>query len=122
MKARGIDQILLQIDARTYIKIPPARPLFLCNFSDEGAFHDCSLASSRCPDPELKTSPIFDQDEEISLDAELEAAVCYFNDAAYRIGEYVPSGGEVLRCEVAGFGCANGRRSRSRRRGRRSGR
>ena len=54
------------------------------------------------PDPELKTSPIFDQDEEISLDLELEVGVCYFNDAAYRIGEYVLSGGEVLRCEGRG--------------------
>jgi hypothetical protein len=54
------------------------------------------------PDPELKTSPIFDQDDEISLDLELEAGVCYFNDAAYRIGEYVLSGGEVLRCEGRG--------------------
>jgi hypothetical protein len=54
------------------------------------------------PDPELKTSPIFDQDDEISLDLELEAGVCYFNDAAYRLGEYVLSGNEVLRCEGRG--------------------
>jgi len=53
-------------------------------------------------DPELKTSPIFDQDDEISLDLELEAGVCYFNDTVYRIGEYVLSGGEVLRCERRG--------------------
>ena len=54
------------------------------------------------PDPELKTSPIFDQDDEISLDLELEAGVCYFNDVTYRIGEYVLSGAEVLRCEGRG--------------------
>lgn len=54
------------------------------------------------PDPELKTSPIFDQDDEISLDLELEAGVCHFNGVAYRIGEYVMSGGEVLRCEGRG--------------------
>ena len=54
------------------------------------------------PDPELKTSPIFDQDDEISLDLELEAACCYFNDVAYPIGNYVMSGSEVLRCEGRG--------------------
>ena len=35
------------------------------------------------PDPELNTSPIFDEYEEISLDLELEAGVCYFNNRAY---------------------------------------
>jgi hypothetical protein len=54
------------------------------------------------PDPELKTSPIFDQDDEISLDLELEAGACYFNDVAYPIGDYVMSGSEVLRCEGRG--------------------
>jgi len=54
------------------------------------------------PDPELKTSPIFDEDDEISLDLELEAGVCHFNGVPYRIGEYVMSGGEVLRCEGRG--------------------
>ena len=54
------------------------------------------------PDPERKTSPIFDQEEEISLDLELEAGVCYFNDVAYAIGQYVSSGSELLRCEGRG--------------------
>ncbi len=54
------------------------------------------------PDPERRSSPIFDQDDEISLDLELEAGVCYFNDVAYPIGEYVLSGSEVLRCEGRG--------------------
>lgn len=54
------------------------------------------------PDPELKTSPIFDQDDEVSLDLELETGVCYFNDVAYGLGEYVMSGSEVLRCEGRG--------------------
>ena len=35
------------------------------------------------PDPERRTSPILDDDAELSLDAELEAGMCYFNDAAY---------------------------------------
>jgi hypothetical protein len=56
------------------------------------------------PDPERRTSPIFDGDEEeeLSLDLELEAGVCYFNDIAYPIGQYVRSGDEVLRCEGRG--------------------
>lgn len=54
------------------------------------------------PDPERKNSPIFDEDEELSLDAELEAGCCYFNDVAYPIGTYVLSGHEVLRCEGRG--------------------
>ncbi len=54
------------------------------------------------PDPERKTSPIFDEDDEISLDLELEAPVCYFNDVSYPIGKYVLSGNEVLRCEGRG--------------------
>lgn len=54
------------------------------------------------PDPELKTSPIFDPDEEPSLDLELEASVCYFNNVAYPIGQYLRSGSELLRCEERG--------------------
>lgn len=54
------------------------------------------------PDPELKTSPIFDEYEEISLDMELEAGACYFNDMAYPVGEYIRSGSELLRCEGRG--------------------
>ena len=54
------------------------------------------------PDPELKTSPILDNDEEETLDAELEAGACYFNGASYGIGEYVRSGSEVLRCVERG--------------------
>lgn len=55
------------------------------------------------PDPERKTSPIFDEDaEELSLDYELETGVCYFNDTAYPIGSYVLSGDEVLQCEERG--------------------
>jgi hypothetical protein len=61
-----------------------------------------SLPQVGAPDPELKTSPIFDEDDEISLDLELEEGVCYFNDLAYPIGEYVLSGSEVLRCEGRG--------------------
>ena len=54
------------------------------------------------PDPELKTSPIFDEYDEISLDLELEAGACYFNNVAYPIGQYVSSGSELLHCEERG--------------------
>jgi hypothetical protein len=54
------------------------------------------------PDPERKTSPIFDEDEELSPDLELESGACYFNDVAYAIGEFVCSGSELLRCEDRG--------------------
>jgi hypothetical protein len=54
------------------------------------------------PDPERKSSPIFDEYEDISLDSELEAGVCYFNDVAYPIGAYVRSGSELLRCDGRG--------------------
>ncbi|MFL6650414.1 MAG: hypothetical protein ACJ8J7_03910 [Sulfurifustaceae bacterium] len=56
------------------------------------------------PDPERRTSPIFDDgdDEMLSLDREIETGVCYFNDVAYRIGQRVLSGNEILRCEGRG--------------------
>lgn len=55
------------------------------------------------PDPELKTSPIFDgSEEDPSLDQELETGVCYFNNETFTIGSYVCSGNELLRCEGRG--------------------
>jgi len=54
------------------------------------------------PDPERKNSPILDEYEELSLDMEIEAGVCYFNDTAYAIGTYVLSGSELLQCEERG--------------------
>ncbi len=56
------------------------------------------------PDPERRTAPIFDDedDDELSFDLELETGVCYFNDVAYPIGQYVRSGGEILHCEERG--------------------
>jgi len=54
------------------------------------------------PDPERKTSPIIDQEEELSLDMELESGVCYFNDIAYPRGQYLRSGSELLHCEERG--------------------
>ena len=59
------------------------------------------------PDPELKTSPIFereglDTDDILSLDLEHESRFCYFNDVSYPIGQYVRSGSDLLRCEERG--------------------
>jgi hypothetical protein len=55
------------------------------------------------PDPTLRTSPILENvDDDISLDAEIETGVCYFNNVAYPIGEYVLSGDELLKCEGRG--------------------
>lgn len=55
------------------------------------------------PDPERRTSPILDEFEELSLDMELEAGACYFNDISYPMGTYVQSGDEVLHCEERGI-------------------
>ena len=55
------------------------------------------------PDPELRTSPIFDEyDEEGPEELDVETGVCYFNGETYPIGEYVLSGSELLRCERRG--------------------
>ena len=54
------------------------------------------------PDPEHKTSPIVDEDDELSLDLELETGACHFNGVAYPMGQYVRSGSELLHCEERG--------------------
>jgi hypothetical protein len=54
------------------------------------------------PDPELNASPVFDEDEEILLDLEIEAGACYFNNVSYPLGQYLPSGSERLHCEERG--------------------
>ena len=55
------------------------------------------------PDPEKRTSPIFDEDEEYSLDLDQETGACYFNGVAYPVGQYVLSGTELLHCEGKGL-------------------
>lgn len=56
------------------------------------------------PDPELKTSPIYDEyDEDAAAEFDVETPVCYFNGDAYAIGDYVLSGAELLRCERRGI-------------------
>lgn len=54
------------------------------------------------PDPEKRTSPILDEDEEFEADLELETGACYFNGQSYPIGSYVTSGSELLHCERRG--------------------
>ena len=54
------------------------------------------------PDPELRTSPIFDEYADISLDLELETGACYFNNTVYAVGQYLRSGSELLHCEERG--------------------
>jgi hypothetical protein len=56
------------------------------------------------PDPELRNSPIFDDSDrdDLDLDVELEEGVCYFNNQTFKIGAYVCSGNELLRCEMRG--------------------
>jgi hypothetical protein len=54
------------------------------------------------PDPELETSPILEDEELDETEPKGTAGVCYFNGVSYRIGQYVLSGHEVLRCEASG--------------------
>jgi hypothetical protein len=56
------------------------------------------------PDPELKTSPIFDEtdDEFLSLDLEIESGGCDFNNQRYPLHSYVHSGNELLYCDGRG--------------------
>jgi hypothetical protein len=66
------------------------------------------------PDPELQTSPIFDEEaDELSLDLELEAGACLFNGVRYAIGVNVASGHEVLRCDGRGIWVRVGEVSRA---------
>ena len=52
------------------------------------------------PDPELETSPIVSDEDEV--EPNVIGGACRFNGVAYRIGEYVLSGSELLRCEAPG--------------------
>lgn len=54
------------------------------------------------PDPELQTSPILDEDEREDIEPEVSSAWCFFNGASFRVGDYVVSGSELLRCEAPG--------------------
>ena len=53
------------------------------------------------PDPELRNSPIVDYDiEELEFtDYETDTGFCHFNGVAYKVGTFVCSGNELLKCE-----------------------
>jgi hypothetical protein len=54
------------------------------------------------PDPERRTSPIIDEEDEDSFDLDQGPGVCYFNDLVYELGAFVLSGNELLKCEGGG--------------------
>lgn len=55
------------------------------------------------PDPEREISPIIDDDEKEDIEPDGPGGYCQFNGVAFRIGEYVLSGSELLRCETPGL-------------------
>jgi hypothetical protein len=54
------------------------------------------------PDPELETSPIVGDEDDVEVEPNVPAGACYFNGVAFHIGESVLSGDELLRCEAPG--------------------
>lgn len=54
------------------------------------------------PDPELVTSPIVGDEDDVEVEPNVAGGACYFNSVAYRIGDFVLSGAELLRCEAPG--------------------
>ncbi len=54
------------------------------------------------PDPERETSPIVGEDEFDEVEPDGSGGTCRFNGVRYRVGEYVQSGDELLRCEAPG--------------------
>lgn len=63
------------------------------------------------PDPNRDTSPIcdeFDAFDDSGVDDDAHGGVCYFNDRAFALGEYVQSGSELLHCEGRGVWVRSG--------------
>lgn len=54
------------------------------------------------PDPELETSPIVGEDDELEVEPNVPGGRCVFNGVAYGIGDSVLSGSEWLHCEAPG--------------------
>lgn len=54
------------------------------------------------PDPERRTSPIIDEEDEDAFDLDQGPGICYFNDVPYELGSFVLSGNELLKCEGGG--------------------
>jgi len=65
-----------------------------------------TLPQVGAPDPELNNSPIVDHseydDRDAMSDVELESGACYFNGAAFDIGDSVRCGSDVLECAPRG--------------------
>jgi putative phosphoribosyl transferase len=83
-----------------HVTAPPAFPRGAMSETRE------TLPQLGAPDAELKNSPIVDEAEydehAASPDLEIEQGACYFNGEAFRIGQYVRSGSEVLLCNERG--------------------
>ena len=54
------------------------------------------------PDPELETSPIMGEEDDMEGEPNLPGDACYFNGVAFRLGDCVLSGSELLHCEAPG--------------------
>jgi hypothetical protein len=54
------------------------------------------------PDPELETSPIVGEEDQVEVEPNVRGGRCIFNGVAFRFGDYVQSGSELLRCEAPG--------------------
>jgi hypothetical protein len=54
------------------------------------------------PNPDLETSPIVGEDDQVEVEPNVKGGGCYFNGVSYRIGESVLSGSELLHCEAPG--------------------
>jgi hypothetical protein len=54
------------------------------------------------PNPELDTSPIVGEEDVVEVEPNVAGGQCVFNGVAYRIGDTVLSGTELLHCEAPG--------------------
>lgn len=54
------------------------------------------------PDPERETSPILDEEDREDIEPAGPGGTCQFNGVSYRLGDYVLSGSELLKCEPPG--------------------
>jgi hypothetical protein len=67
---------------------------------------DTSRSSSHpqvgAPDPNLETSPIVGDDEQVEVEPNVPQGRCAFNGVSYAVGDFVVSGSELLHCESPG--------------------
>ena len=62
---------------------------------------DARIAQVGAQDPELRNSPIADEEDEDTDVVRQQVPgepVCYFNGSVYRSGDFVKSGSQVLKC------------------------